>query len=518
MRTALIWLLLCGTAAASDDLDRALAALRTAARADYGARIQAVLDLKPETAEVIRRLEKGPEVTTTLEAGWHRLEAEDEEGARRPFQLYVPAAAAGKTEPLPLLVHLHGGVSRPEYTQKEREVGAGTLWLESADEAPFVVAYPLGRADCTWWSEAGVRHIRAVIRETKRRVAVDDDAIVGTGFSDGGSGCFHLAMVAPDPFAAFLPMNGYPAVSAINSGKQVYLRNMQRTPQFVAMTQDDQLYAAAKVMEHLDPAMKAGASIRIVSYESGGHRPVYFADQQAAFVRFITDTPRDPHPQEIDWWCAEPCRVSWVEILELGPVAGDAEPLPDLNVIRTPGRIRLGFHPDREHPGPGVRVAGVVEETTAARIGLATGDVITQLDEAAIATLADVVAALRRKQHDQPVKVVVRRGETDVTLAGRIPPFETRPWYARKNPTARFSLRAEGNRVEITSRHVRRFRLHLTPALFEAGRVEVVVNGRRVEAALEAVPLPVLLRRYAALADSGRILTRVLQVTLPGLG
>ncbi|MHC4491709.1 MAG: hypothetical protein ACYTDU_08810, partial [Planctomycetota bacterium] len=73
MRTALIWLLLCGTAAASDDLDRALAALRTAARADYGARIQAVLDLKPETAEVIRRLEKGPEVTTTLEAGWHRL-------------------------------------------------------------------------------------------------------------------------------------------------------------------------------------------------------------------------------------------------------------------------------------------------------------------------------------------------------------------------------------------------------------------------------------------------------------
>jgi len=518
MRIALIWLLLCGIAAAGDDLDRTLAALRTAARADYDARVKAVLDLEPETAEVMRRLGKGPVVTTALEAGWHRLEAEDERGVRRPFQIYVPAAAVGKTEPLPLLIHMHGGVSRPEYTQNEGEVGAGTLWIESADEAPFVVAFPLGRADCTWWSEAGVRHIRAVIRETKRRVAVDDDAIVGTGFSDGGSGCFHLAMVAPDPFAAFLPMNGFPAVSAVASGKQVYLRNMRRTPQFVAMTQDDQLYPATRVMPHLDPAMRAGASIRLVSYESGGHRPVYFADQKAAFVRFITDTPRDPHPQEIDWWCAEPCRVAWVEILELGGVAGDAEALPDLNPLRTPGRVRLGFNVDREHAGPGVLVANVLEDTTAARIGLLAGDVVGRLDETAIEDLPGLFAALGRKQHGQPVKVVVRRGAEDVTLTGRIPPFETKPWYVRKDPTARFSLSAEGNRIEITSRHVRRFRLHLAPILFEPGPIEVIVNGRQVDATIEAVPLPDLLRRYAALADAGRIFTRVLQVSLPGVG
>jgi hypothetical protein len=517
MRTALIWLLLCGIAAAGDDLDRTLAALRTAARADLDARVKAVLALEPETAEVARRLAKGLEVTTKLEAGWHRLEAEDEEGVRRPFDLYVPAAAVGKTEPLPLLIYLHGGVSRPEYVQEEGRVGE--LWVESADEAPFFVASPLGRADCTWWIEAGVRHIRAVIRESKRRLAVDDDAIIGTGFSDGGSGCFHLAMVAPDPFAAFLPMNGYPAVSATASGKQVYLRNMQRTPQFVALTQDDQLYPAPIVMEHLAPAISAGASIRLVIWESGGHRPVYFPDQRTAFVRFVTDTPRDPHPQEIHWWCAEPCRVAWVEILELGAVEGDAEALPDLNPLRKPGRVRLGFNVDRAHEGPGVLVAKVIEDTTAKRIGLLAGDVLVKLDETAIATLPDLIAALGRKQFDQPVKVVVQRaGETDVTLTGRIPPFETAPWYARKDPTARFSLRAEGNRIEITSRHVRRFRLHLTPGLFEAGPIEVRVNGRPVEAVVEAVPLPDLLRRYADLADSGRIFTRVLQVALPRLG
>jgi poly(3-hydroxybutyrate) depolymerase len=516
MRTVLMWLLLCGIAAAGDELDGALAALRTAARADYDARVRAVLDLKPETAEVMRRLEKGPEVTTTLEAGWHSLEAEDETGVRRPFQIYVPAAAVGKAEPLPLLIYMHGGVSRPDYVQAEGQIG--TMWVESADETPFAVAVPLGRADCTWWSEAGVRHIRAVIRETKRRAAVDDDAIVGTGFSDGGSGCFHLAMVAPDPFTAFLPMNGHPGVSAFASGKQVYLRNMKQTPQFVAMTQDDQLYPATRVMKHLDPAMQAGASIRLVSYESGGHRPVYFADQRVAFVRFITDTPRDPHPQEIDWWCAEPCRVAWVEILELGATAGDAEALPDLNVISSPGRVRLGFNVDRAHEGPGVLVANVIEDSTAQKIGLLAGDVLVQLDETTIENLPALIAALGRKQHDQPVKVVVRREETHVTLAGRIPSFQARPSYVRKDPTARFSLSAEGNRVEITSRHVRRFRLYLTPALFEAGPVEVTVNGQPVEAVIEDVPLPVLLRRYAAGADSGRIFTRVLQVSVPGVG
>jgi hypothetical protein len=411
---------------------------------------------------------------------------------------------------------MHGGVSRPDYVRAEGEIG--TMWIESADETPFIVAVPLARKDCTWWSEAGVGHVRAVIRETKRRAAVDDDAIVGTGFSDGGSGCYHLAMVAPDPFAAFLPMNGHPGVSAFASGKQVYLRNMQRTPQFVAMTQDDQLYPATSVMPHLDLAMKAGASIRLVSYESGGHRPVYFADQQTAFVRFLTDTPRDPHPQEIDWWCAEPCRVAWIEILELGAAAGDAEALPDPNVMSTPGRVRLGFNVDRAHEGPGVLVASVIEDTTAKKIGLLAGDVLVRLDETAVGTLQDLIAALGKKQYGQPVKVVVRREQKEVTLAGRIPPFQARPSYARKNPTARLSLRAEGNRIEITSRHVRRFRLHLTPSLFEAGPVEVIVNGRQAESVIEPAPLPDLLRRYAAGADSGRVFTRVLQVSLPGVG
>jgi poly(3-hydroxybutyrate) depolymerase len=511
MRTTLIWLLLCG-AAFADDLDEALAALRTAARADYDARVQAVLDQKPDTAEVVRRLEKVT-VTTTVEAGWHELEAEDVLGEQRPFQLYVPAVAVGKSEPLPLLIYLHGGVSRREYVRAKGEIGA--FWVESADVTPFLVAVPLARHDCTWWSDAGVRHIRAVIRETKRLAAVDDDAVVGTGFSDGGSGCFHLAMVAPDPFAAFLPMNGHPAVSAAASGKQVYLRNMKLTPQFVAMTQDDQLYPGAKVMEHLDLAMKAGASIRLVSYESGGHQLVYFEDQQTAFVRFLTDTPRDPHPQEIDWWCAEPCRVAWIEIAELGAADGDAEALPDLNVIQTPGRIRLGFYPDREHPGPGVRVARVIEESTAAQIGLQPGDVVTQLDETNVVSLGDLAAALGRKQHDQPVKVIVRRADKDVTLTGRIPPFQERPYYARRKPTARFSLKAEGNKVEITSRNVRRFHLHLAPDLFEPGPVEVIVNGRPVEPVIEAVPLKDLLARYAAGADAGRVFTRVLEVSLP---
>ncbi|MHC4547459.1 MAG: PDZ domain-containing protein [Planctomycetota bacterium] len=516
MRTVLAFLLMLGVAAAQDELARALAALRTAPRAEYDARIRAVLDLQPAPGAVVQRLRAGFAVEAAT-AGWHLLEAEDEEGVRRPFQLYVPQSVAGKTEPVALLVHLHGGVSRSEFLREQGQVGYGRLWVESAEAAGFVVAFPMGRFDCTWWSDTGVRHIRAMIREVKRRVPVDDDAIVGTGFSDGGSGCFYLAMAAPDPFAAFLPMNGTPVVAASASGKQVYLRNMKMTPQFAAMTQDDQLYPAARVLAHLHLALSFGAPIRIVSYESGNHRPVYFEDQRAAFVRFLTDTPRDPHPQEIDWWCADAAtgRVAWVEILEIGPAAGDADALPDLNVTSTPGRVRLGFRADRSFAGEGVRVENVVEGTTAQAIGLLAGDVVVGLDGTAIKGLADLVAALQRKGFDQPVRLAVRRGDTRATLEGRIPPFVPRPWYARAKPTARLSLRVEGNRIRATSRSVRRFKLHLAPDLFAPGPVEVVVNGRPADTTVEALPLPVILRRYAEHADAGRVFTRGLTVSLP---
>jgi len=514
MRTLVILALGALAARADDGLDRALARLRTAPFAARADAVRAVEALEPAVPDVVARLKAGFTVDP-IGPGWHVLLARDETDAARPFQLFVPARDA--PAPMPLLVHLHGGVSRPDFAYAPRQVGYGRLWVESAERAGFAVAFPLGRRDCTWWRAEGVAHVRAVIRETKRLLPIDDDAIVGTGFSDGGSGCFHLAMAAPWLFAAFIPMNGHPAVAARASGEQLYLRNLKRTPLFVTMTRDDALYPAASVLEHLDLALDAGASLRIVSWEGGNHRPVYFEDLRKSFERFVSEAARDALPTKIDWWCATPAtgRVAWVEVLELGAAVGDADAEPDLNVVSKPGRVRLGVQVNRAFAGPGVQVTEVVPDTPAHGMGMAKGDVIVRLDERAIRGLPDLVAALGDKRFGEVVTVVVRRDGREAPLDGRIPPFAPEPYYRRGAPTARVSVRVEGNTIRITSRHVRRLRLLLSPDLFGDAPVEVLANGRRAGAEQRELSQKEILERYAREADGRRIFTRALILSLP---
>jgi poly(3-hydroxybutyrate) depolymerase len=514
MRTTLLVLALCALAAAEDPLDAALVALRTAAPAHRDEAVKGVLALAPAPGEVVRRLHAGVRVPAAA-PGWHLLEAVDEEGVARPYQLYVPKSLAAREKPGPLLVYLHGGVARPEFLRGEGQVGAGTVWLESAEREAFAIAFPAGRGDCMWWTDAGVRHIRAVVRDAKRRVPVDDDRVVASGFSDGGSGCYYLAFAAPDPFAAVLPMNGHPAVASA-SGRQLYLRNFRRTPIFAAMTLDDPLYPGADVLDHLAAAMRAGAPVRIASYESGGHQPVYFDEQRAAFEAFVRDAVRDPVPPELEWSCADVAtgRVAWIEILELGPGAGDAEALEDLNPLVQPGRPRLGFSADNAFPGPGVKVAAVVEGSAAATMGLRAGDVVVALDGADVEGLASLVTLLGRKSHGDGVAVGVRRGTETVPLTGRLPAAAPRPAYLRTMPEARVAVRVHGNDVRIAARHVRRLRLRLDERLFD-GPARVFLNDRPVEAAVEEIPLAEVLRRYAAEADGGQVAGKCLRLSVP---
>ena len=70
-------------------------------------------------------------------------------------------------------------------------------------------------------------------------------------------------------------------------------------------------------------------------------------------------TEREALPDEIPWWCADTAlgRIGWIAVERIGPGAGDADALPDLNVESRPGRVRLGVGVDQTFAGPGVRVA-----------------------------------------------------------------------------------------------------------------------------------------------------------------
>lgn len=505
MRTTLACLLfVLGPVCAEDALDAALSKLRTVSRADTDAAVRAVMERKPERAAVLARL-KRPFAVAAQQAGWQALSAVDEKGVARPFEMYVPESLVGKVEPVPLVIAMHGGVSRPEFIATPGQRSTAALWVQSADAEGFILACPAGRADCVWWSDAGVRHVRAVIREAKRQAPIDDNAIFGTGFSDGGSGCYYLAMAEPRHFAGFLPMNGHPAVAASASRKDLFVENLGVLPQFIAMTQDDQLYPAITVLPHLEEAIKAGARMHIVNYPRGGHRPVYFEEQRAAFARFVTDTPREEHPRTFRWKCADPAqgRVAWAQILAVGKSEEDPAASLDRNVVSMPGRVRIGISVDQAFEGEGVRITQVSKKTLAESLKLAAGDVIVGMDEQAIGGLADLRRALGGKKYGDAVALSVVRNEEKLEVSGRFPEFTPQPIYRRDGIRAEFALQSEGQQITIRCRNVRRLRLLLPDELFGAEPIAVTVNGKPVVPALREIPVEEILRAYASDADSG---------------
>ncbi len=502
-------------------LARALADLRDALHGDRSAAIEGVLALAESAQEVAETIRGGlPAPMTT--AGWRVLRARDDNGTPRPYHLYVPESVAASAAPAPLLIDMHGGVSRPEFIDDASFEGRRTMWQEMADAQGFVLACPLARADCTWWSDAGVGHVRAVVRYAKRHAPIDSDRVVAAGFSDGASGCYYLAMAAPDPFAALVPMNGHPLVATGASGRQLYLRNALSMPLFVCMTQDDGLYPAQTVLPHIQALIREGASLHVVSYPTGGHSPSYLADQAAALGGFVAGAVRDPLPDRIEWATAheETGARAWMEILEIRAGAGDAPAadVPDMQVMSTPGRVLIGIGVDREYAGAGVRVTTVDEDRPAGPLGIEVGDVVVAVDGAPVANLADLRRVLGGKRFGDALAVRVERDGLDapLDLSTTIAPFTSEPTYGRERPTAWIALTRDGNTVRVTSRGVGRFRLQLSDAQFDLGaEVVVIVNG--VERA-RAVPAPDVRRvveGWAASADSGLSFAAFLDVTVP---
>lgn len=488
-------------------LERALVRLRTAPAAKADEAVQAVLALTSDRAAVAARLAK-PLPVASLGAGWHIRQAIDEKGTTRDFEMYVPKSLNGG--PVPLLVHMHGGVARAEYYAQPGRRSTGGMWVEMADKHGFVLAFPYGRKDCMWWSEAGAANVRAVVREVKRLTPIDDDAVIGTGFSDGGSGSYYLALAEPGPFAAFIPMNGHFAVAASASREQLYLENLKGVPLFIAMTQDDSLYPAASMMPHIQKAMEVGALVKMVSYPRGGHRPVYFDEQKEVFAKFIMETAREPLPSSLQWRCANVRlgKMAWAEITAIGPFIIDNS----VNVMDTEGRVRLGVGVDQAFEGTGVRIATVSKGSVAYVMGLAPGDVVVRLGDVSTDDLNGLRKALAAFRWGDKFQAHWMRGEKKFEVRSEFPAFTAKAVYARAKPTATLRVKSEGQRIVVEMHNAPSFRLWLSPVMFGEDPIALAVNGKRVEPVVKDLTLEQICGRYAIEADAGRVFTRVISV------
>lgn len=349
--------LMAAAPAQAPDVDQAFAkfwAARDPAAAERAA--AAVVRSGAGFDEVLRRLRQGrpyaPDVPRGVVAGHRRAGLEGE----FPYTLDVPPDY-DPSRAYQVRVHLHGGVNR------DRPAQAGRNGIGRLAGATQIYVIPGAWSSAPWWSDAQLDNLRSILDAVKRTYNVDEDRIVVSGVSDGGTGVYYVAMRDTTPYAAFLPLNA--AIVVLRSPDigvtgDLFPGNLRNKPFLVVNGGRDQLYPAAMVEPYLEHLRRGGVEITYLPQPEAGHDTSWWPQVREPFEAFVSAHPRDPMPDRLTWETSEPRtrgRAHWLLVDEVGS-APSGSPLPDLNELlvgteqamekvplfrhrRRPGRIDL---------------------------------------------------------------------------------------------------------------------------------------------------------------------------------
>lgn len=434
------------------------------------------------------------------------------DGVERPWVLFVPSGY-DPAEPCPLLVRLHGGVSRPEITEDLETYAEESEWTAFAEEHRMLAVYPQGQVDATWWDEVGMALINDLVRTLKREFNVDDDRVYMGGYSDGASGSFTFAMVDPSDYAAFFPLSGHMGVGSLDGDLALYAPNMYNTPVYAVTSFDDRLYPSSKMRKTIEMAQLAGGDIYYREQE-GEHDFSYAPDELPRLARFLKRHPRDPFPSRVVWETSSPrfgrCRWLAIDEVTLTPTAAWHT---DHNVALTDDWVIIGFTPDYTFEGEGMRVGTVHEETFAAEVGLLEGDVIVGADGVRITSEDDLDAWKTTVERGDAVEIEVLRDGQPLVFAGELPEVQHYFVFKREVPSGMARASFAGNRVKIQTSRVGALRIFVHPDMFHLERpIVVVVNGEVVFDGLVEPDLAFMLANFLEHRD--RKLLYVAQIAI----
>ena len=433
----------------------------------------------------------------------------------RPWVLYVPPTYE-PGEPSPLLLRLHGGVSRAEIFEDPVGYAEEDGWLPVAERLGWFVLYPLGQDGATWWDRIGMANIRNLIRTVKRGYNIDDDRVWMAGFSDGASAGFTWAMVEPDCFAAVVALNGHIGVGSLDGDLPLYAANLANTPVYAVTTEEDELYPTRVMGSTIEMAVRAGADILYRSLE-GRHEFSYAEEELPRVAAFLRRHPRDPFPGEVIWEAGVPefgaCR--WLKIDRITNEEPEAWHT-DFNCALVNERITIGFMADDAFEGEGVRVGRVVEETPAEDMGLAEGDVIVKGGSMPIAGMDDLVRFKAGLGRGDAFELTVRRGEGITVLGGAMPEPANYLVFKRELPSGLVKARYLANRIEIESSRVGALSILLHPDMVNPdSNLSVIWNGRLVYDDRVTPDLEYMIRNFAENRDRRLIYAARLSLEAP---
>jgi hypothetical protein len=240
-----------------------------------------------------------------------------------PYWLVVPASydPARKYQ---VRFQLHGGVMREDPSLR----GDGSVRLAGAEQ---IYIMPAGWNAAPWWSDAQTASLRAILEDVKREYNVDENRVVVSGVSDGGTGAFYVAMRDTTPYASFLPLNGYVLVLR-NPGLEIrtslFLNNLRNKPLYIVNGGKDPLYPTEAVEPSIGFLNGLGVKIAYRPQAEAGHDTSWWPAVKDDFERFVAAHPRVPLPDQLTWEVSDTRtfnRAHWLVIDALGATASDTK-------------------------------------------------------------------------------------------------------------------------------------------------------------------------------------------------
>jgi len=226
---------------------------------------------------------------------------------------------------------LHGGVMGRSTNQPRNSGDIGAL---AGAEQFYVIPYSWTEAP--WWGEDQLLNMSAIVDSMKRTYNIDENRVVVSGVSDGGTGAYYLAMRETTPFASFLPLNGFIMVLAnVDTGirEQLHPNNLLNKPMYVVNGGRDRLYPTSAVEPYVLHLKKAGVSIDYHPQPQGEHNTAWWPDVKESYEAFAGSHPRKPSPDRLTWETSDLThnRAHWLVINKLGNQPGDVKNLSDVN-------------------------------------------------------------------------------------------------------------------------------------------------------------------------------------------
>jgi len=504
--------LIAAAAAQNTPADAAFDAFFAApSRADAASRADAIVKSRVPFDEAYGRLQRG-RAYTAQPTGIVRMENRTSDGIEHFFSVEVPDHY-DPARRYQVRFQLHGGIGG---RRTNAPVGSGSVGALAGADQIYIVPYAW--ADAPWWSDDQALNLVDILDAVKRRYNVDENRVVVSGVSDGGTGAYYIGMRETTPFASFLPLNGYIMVLAardIDDGL-IFPTNLRNKPIFAVNGGRDPLYPTRVVDPYIEHMKSSGIAIDYHPQPDAGHNTAWWPDVKDTFEAFVRDHPRRPLPDTLTWEIgnsAEHHRAHWLVIDRLGATKDDAKALPDVNDMPTPPAADFGVRSN------GTRINRVMPGSNAERIGLKPGDVLVRLNDQTVPSSIDVADALEDTPPGSTITMLVARNNLPVELSGVYqPPIVQGPprhLFGRGGSTGRADLTRSGNTVTAATRGVAAFTLLLSPDQFDLTKpVKVIANGRTVFSGKVEKSLATLMKYAAVDNDRTMLFAAALPVKL----